>query len=195
MRPSSFSLSTRFLDIARFMRPSRLMRNVRFVHMAQRTSSALLALCALLAIALLPACSTVNGLMFPPGVKLDWESVSVYVDPAANRDFPVAVDVVLVSDEALARRVSLMRSQDWFGARDALRKTHPEDIEFDSVELAPGESITLPGKRYSGKRVFAAYAFADYFSAGDHRVRLDTLKGRISMELGATDFSASASRK
>ncbi len=55
--------------------------------------------------------------------------------------------------------------------------------------------MTLPGKRYSGKRVFAALAFADYLSTGDHRARLETLKGRVSMEFGATDFSASVSDK
>ena len=146
----------------------------------------------------LAGCSSMNAmnnLMFPPGVKLDWESVSLYIDPAANRDFPLAVDLVLVSDEALARRLGTMKSQEWFAARDSLRKSHPGDIEFDSVELAPGDAMTLPGKRYSGKRVFAALAFADYLSSGEHRARLETLKGRISMEFGATDFSASATDK
>ena len=156
-------------------------------------------LTALLVLALsLAGCGSMtamNNLMFPPGVKLDWESVSLYIDPAANRDFPLAVDLVLVSDEALARRLATMKSQEWFTSRDSLRKSHPGDIEFDSVELAPGDAMTLSGKRYSGKRVFAALAFADYLSTGDHRARLDALKGRISMEFGATDFSASASDK
>ncbi len=143
----------------------------------------------------LSACSSVSSMMFPPGVKLDWESVSLYIDPAANRDFPLAVDVVLVSDETLARKLAAMKAQEWFASRDSLRKSHPGELEFDSVELAPGDTMTLPGKRYSGKRVFAALAFADYLSTGDHRARLDALKGRISMEFGATDFSASASDK
>ena len=143
----------------------------------------------------LPGCSSMSAMMFPPGVKLDWESVSLYIDPAANRDFPLAVDVVLVSDEALARKLATMKWQEWFAARDSLRKSQPGELEFDSVELAPGDAMTLPGKRYSGKRVFAALAFADYLSTGDHRARLETLKGRVSMEFGATDFSASASEK
>ena len=143
----------------------------------------------------LTGCSSVSSMMFPPGVKLDWDSVSLYIDPAANRDFPLAVDVVLVSDETLARKLAAMKAQEWFAARDSLRKSHPGELEFDSVELAPGDAMTLPGKRYSGKRVFAALAFADYLRTGDHRARLETLKGRVSMEFGATDFSASASDK
>lgn len=165
----------------------------------QRSAARWLAavLAALLACVLLPlgGCSSMKDMVFPPGVKLDWESVSLYIDPAANRDFPVAVDVVLVNDEALARKLAVMKSQEWFGSRDGLRKAHPGELEIDSVELAPGDALTLPGKRFSGKRVFAALAFADYLSSGEHRVRLDSLKGRISMEFGATDFSASASDK
>ncbi len=95
----------------------------------------------LLACVLLPlgGCGSMNAmsnLMFPPGVKLDWDSVSLYIDPAANRDFPLAVDVVLVSDEALARKLAAMKAQEWFAARDSLRKSHPGELEFDSVEMA-----------------------------------------------------------
>ncbi len=152
-------------------------------------------LCMLLAGLLLSGCSSMKEMMFPPGVKLDWESVSMYVDPAANRDFPVAVDLVLVSDEALARKLSSMKAQEWFAARDGLRKSHPEDIAFDSAELAPGESMSWPGKHYSGKRVFAALLFADYFTSGEHRAPLHTLTGKISIEFGATDFTVNATGK
>lgn len=161
--------------------------------MMERITLRLLTLaCLLLTLA---GCSSMSTMMFPPGVKLDWESVSLYIDPVANRDFPVAVDLVLVSEESLARKLAAMKSQEWFASRDSLRKSHPGELEFDSVELAPGDAMTLPGKPYSGKRVFAALAFADYLSSGEHRVRLETLKGRISMEFGASDFSASASGK
>ncbi|MEO0319174.1 MAG: hypothetical protein RL404_2851 [Pseudomonadota bacterium] len=161
--------------------------------MMERLALRLLALASVLLP--LAGCSSMSAMMFPPGEKLDWESVSLYVDPAANRDFPVAVDVVLVSEESLARKLAVMKSQEWFASRDSLRKSHPGELEFDSVELAPGDAMTLPGKRYSGKRVFAALVFADYLSSGEHRARLETLKGRISMEFGATDFSTSASGK
>ncbi len=172
------------------------MQPIRFLQALRarlRTAAAALALAGVLLP--LAGCSSMKEMVFPPGVKLDWDSVSLYIDPAANRDFPVAVDVVLVSDEALARKLAVMKSQEWFGSRDGLRKAHPGELEVDSVELAPGDALTLPGKRYSGKRVFAALAFADYLTSGEHRVRLDSLKGRISMEFGATDFSASASDK
>lgn len=149
-------------------------------------------LCSVL---LLAGCSTVSGMLFPPGVKPDWDSLSLYVDPAANRDFPLAVDLVLVSDEALAKRVAAMKAADWFAARDGLRKTARDDLAVESMELAPGAALTLPGKRFSGRRVFAALLFADYFTAGEHSARLEGLKGKIGIEFGATDFEVHAAEK
>lgn len=150
---------------------------------------------ALLLIALLPGCSTMNNYLFPPGVKLDWDALSLYVDPEANRDFPLAVDVVLVSDEALAKRVSAMKAADWFAARDGLRKMNRDTLQVESAELAPGAMLSLPGKRFAGRRVFAALVFADYFSSGEHSARLDNLQGKIAIEFGATDFSVHAAEK
>ncbi|MCM0043389.1 MAG: hypothetical protein NBV65_02025 [Burkholderiaceae bacterium] len=147
---------------------------------------------------LLASCSTVssvNSFLFPPGVKPDWDSLSLYVDPAANRDFPMAVDIVLVSDEALAKRIAAMKAADWFAARDGLRKMPGGELDIVSVELPPGESLTLPGKRFSGRRVFAALAFADYFSGGEQSARLETLTGKISIEFGAADFTVHAKGK
>jgi type VI secretion system protein len=138
----------------------------------------------------LSGCSTVKDYVMPAGVKLDWESVAVSVDAGANRDYPLAIDVVLVSDEALAQRLLGMSARDWFSARNGLRKTYPDVLSIDSLELAPGESLTLPGKRWSGRRVAAALVFADYLVAGPHLARIDSLRGRVQLAFGANEFTA-----
>lgn len=140
-------------------------------------------------------CSSMKDWVMPQGVKLDWVSIVMSVAPGANRDYPLAIDLVIVSDETLAQRISNMTSREWFAARESLRKTYPETLEFDSLEIAPGESLTQPGKRWSGRRVAAALVFADYFSDGNHLARLESLKGRLRIEFGATDFSVTASEK
>jgi type VI secretion system protein len=143
----------------------------------------------------LSGCSTVKNTLFPPGVKPDWDQVSLTTTAGSNRDFPVAIDIVLVMDEALARKISTMKAADWFTSRAGLIKANPGDLDIESLELVPGATITLPGKRFSEKRVFLAVIMADYFTAGEHNVRVDTFKGKLSVELGATDFSVSASEK
>ena len=143
----------------------------------------------------LSSCSTVKSTLFPPGVKPDWDQVSLTTAAGSNRDFPVAVDIVLVMDEALARKISTMKAADWFAGRAGLIKANPGDLDIESLELVPGATITLPGKRFSEKRVFLAVIVADYLTAGEHNVRIDTFKGKLRVELGATDFSVSASEK
>jgi type VI secretion system protein len=138
----------------------------------------------------LTACSTVKDYVMPSGAKLDWESVTLSIAAGANRDYPIAIDVVLVSDEALAQRLLGMSARDWFSARSGLRKTYPDVLSVDSLELAPGESLTVPGKRWSGRRVAAAVVFADYLVPGPHLVRIESLRGRIQLAFGANEFNA-----
>ena len=141
-------------------------------------------------VAALCACSTVKDFVMPSGVKLDWESVSLSVAAGANNDYPLAIDVVLVTDEALAQKLMGMTARDWFNARNGLRKAYPDAISIDSVELAPGESIKLSDKRWSGRRVAAALVFADYLVAGPHLARVDALRGRVQLDFGASEFTA-----
>lgn len=168
-----------------------LRRYTRETYRVRTVSACLLSLLLISA----AGCSAMKNWVMPQGVKLDWDVVSMQVIDGANRDFPLAIDVVMVSDDALAQRLSSMSARDWFAARDSLRKAYPDTLEFDSLELAPGESITQPGKRWSGRRVSAALLFADYFADGPHLARLESLKGRLYIEFGATDFSVSATEK
>lgn len=138
----------------------------------------------------LSACSTVKDFVMPAGVKLAWESVSLSVAAGANNDYPLAIDMVLVSDEALAQKLIGMTARDWFNARNGLRKAYPDVISIDSFELAPGESLNVPGKRWSGRRVAVALVFADYLVAGPHLARIDSLHGRVQLSFGGNEFTA-----
>jgi len=147
----------------------------------------MLLICSAFALA---ACSTVKDFVMPSGVKLDWESVSLSVAAGANNDYPLAIDLVLVNDEVLAQKLMGMTARDWFNARNGMRKAYPDAISIDSFELAPGESIKLSDKRWSGRRVAAALVFADYLVAGPHLARVDALRGRVQLDFGASEFTA-----
>ena len=164
-----------------------LYRNLRFKQPLYLNFQLLLLMFVML---MLTGCSTVKDYVMPAGVKLDWESVTLSVAAGANRDYPLAIDVVLVNDEALEKRLLAMSARDWFSARTGLRKTYPDVLSVDSLELAPGESLTLPGKRWSGRRVTAALVFADYLVAGPHLARIDSLRGRVQLTFGANEFTA-----
>lgn len=132
--------------------------------------------------------------VLPPGRILDWDSVVFVMPPAVNRNFPVAVDIVSVHDQALVEKMLTMKAADWFAARDGLLKTYP-GLQSQSWELAPGDSKRISAERFRERRIFAVLAFADYFAAGEHRVRLDELRGVITLEFDSSDFSARMARK
>ena len=136
------------------------------------------------------ACSTLKDYVMPSGVKLDWESVTLSMAAGANGDYPLAIDVVLVSDEALAQKLLAMTARDWFSARNGLRKTYPDVLGVDSFELVPGESLSVPAKRWTGRRVSAALVFADYLVPGPHLARVESRRGRVQLDFGTSEFTA-----
>ena len=136
------------------------------------------------------AYDTAKELVFPSGEKLRWDQVSMGVGEQANKNFPVAVDIVLIFEEELVPRVSKLTANDWFKSKNYVLKTFPLDLAVNSWELAPGDSLQIPSSFFGKERVFAVMAFADYFSDGEHRVRIDHLKGGVILEFGVDDFSA-----
>lgn len=142
---------------------------------------------------LLAGCSflqSAKNAVIPPGKALNWDTVTFNMQPAINMNFPLAVDIVTIYEPALVDKVLGMKAADWFATKDSLLKTYPKALQSRSWELAPGESKTVSGKPFREKHVFAAVGFADYFAQGDHRIRLDELKGSIRLEFEANDFSA-----
>ena len=55
--------------------------------------------------------------VFPSGEKLKWEKVSIGVGPKANKNFPVAVDIVMIFKEDLVGRISELSANDWFKSK------------------------------------------------------------------------------
>jgi hypothetical protein len=53
-----------------------------------------------------------------------------------------------------------------------------------NVKLAAGD--------FSASRQIGVFIFADYLTAGEHRVRADQLKGDILVQLGSRSFSVTA---
>ena len=102
----------------------------------------------------------------------------------------LAVDIVLIFNEGLVTKVSELTSSDWFKSKNYILKTFPQDLAVKSWELAPGDSLQIPSSFFGTERVFSVMAFADYFSDGEHRVRIDQLRGGVILEFGIEDFSA-----
>jgi len=101
-------------------------------------------------------------------------AVRLDADPKINQDSPVPVELVVVYDKDLLAKLAGMTARDWFQNRAQTRKDHPGEDDFVSMawEIVPGQSMPPQTLSFaSGAR--GGLVFADYFSDGAHRARVD----------------------
>jgi type VI secretion system protein len=113
-------------------------------------------------------------------------SVDVSVDPDANQNMPVAVDILTVDDARTLKEISAMSAQAWFQKRANYVRLHPSELHVYSWEWVPGQEVAplrIPQAALaSGIILFAAYA-----SPGEHSSALPK-SGVVRIQLGAKDF-------
>lgn len=119
-------------------------------------------------------------------------AVRLQADPGINQDSPVALELVVVYDKDLLEKLAAMTAGDWFKNRDQIQKDYPGDDHFVSMrwEVVPGQSLDEQSLSFgSGAR--GGIVFADYFSAGAHRTRVDPHQN-LRIHLQADDFVVEA---
>lgn len=146
---------------------------------------------AALLLAQLAGCAMPGFLSFK-GTRVDWSEVTLSAVPGANRNSPVAVDVVMVLDEAMLARLSELGAAKWFGARADLQKTFPQSLSYRSWELVPGQTLRVPGSSFGSPRVAAVLVYANYATPGANRVRVEDLKGAILARFDIQSFDVSS---
>jgi hypothetical protein len=95
-----------------------------------------------------------------------------HVAADANTDSVIPFDVVIVSDKKDAQKIGQMDAETWFGAKGRCNFSEgPKGkVQFHAWEFVPGQNfhiyLELKGD------TAAIYSFAQYSSAGKHRVEL-----------------------
>jgi type VI secretion system protein len=133
---------------------------------------------------LLAACGGNRPSFFGSDITLQAE-----IDPGANQNNPVKVELVIVYDKKLLEEFLKLSAHDWFKKREQYKKDHPEDKDFISWywEWVPGEEIE-PQPISIGTGARAGLVFADYMTNQDHRARFDQT-GDVRLHLKEEDFT------
>ena len=150
-----------------------------------------------LLLASLSACVTISSaasFFMAKGNRLDWKGMTVIAADGANLNTPIALDVVMLRDDATLGMVSALSASKWFSSRVDLSKTFPEGLSYQSMEIVPGQTLKLPASTFGASRLVGVILFADYLTPGEHRVRVDQMQGDILVQLGARSFSVSAQK-
>jgi type VI secretion system protein len=110
------------------------------------------------------------------------------ITKTANQNQPVAVDVLLVRDKDLVKKLMTLSAADWFDKRAQFERDYPDpkDLVVFHREWVPGQDIPCSNFTLNPKPR-ATILFANYFSKGDHRARLVNGKS-VAIHLGDDDF-------
>jgi len=106
-------------------------------------------------------------------VKVKVICLKTDITPAANQNQPIAVDVLLVRDKDLIKKLMTLTAADWFERRSQFARDYPDrkDLIVYHREWVPGQIIPCSSIPLSPTPK-ATILFANYFSKGDHRARL-----------------------
>lgn len=123
-------------------------------------------------------------------------SVRVMIEPGANQNSPVALDIVRVDNKDLVKELSKLTAADWFAKRDQYQLDYPKAgvLTVTSGEWVPGQPVP-PVEMPAGSLVPIPFlsskattlVFANYFTAGPHRAELQPAKG-TTIDLGENDL-------
>ena len=124
--------------------------------------------------------------------SVEW--VALISEPGSNRNNPTAVDLVLIYDPGLTDTVSTLTAGDWFRRKTQFRRDFPNGFKVLGWEVVPSQAIAAREledddiENAEGDAPTAAFVFADYYTPGDHRARLET-RTAIRIRLGQDDFT------
>lgn len=115
--------------------------------------------------------------------------VKVHVYPSANKNNPVAVDLVLVSDKKLLKELMKMSASEWFENRHQVQLDYPKETSLDagSWEWVPGQAVKLEQPLPVKMEIVGGVVFAKYFTVGAHRALINPRKD-ILITLGEEDL-------
>lgn len=123
------------------------------------------------------------------GDKAKWSQVTLSASDDVNNNSPIAVDVVLVSDEAMLSRIAEMPASKWFEVHNDLVNTFPKTLRYREWELVPGQRLDVGSDVFAGPRVAGAFVFARYETPGAHRMRIERFSGHMVVRLDNNNFS------
>lgn len=116
------------------------------------------------------------------------QSVLLDVDPSANEDTAIALDLVVTYSGDLSNTLLQLPAFKYFEQKKQLLRDNPDNLQIWSWEVVPGQVVNATPIVFSGPYPQAGILFANYLTPGDHRIRTGK-QASIKVILGQQDFS------
>lgn len=129
----------------------------------------------------------------PRGPSIEVQSISLIADPDANDNSAIPVEYIVVYDQQLFVKLLALSARQYFQQERQLKNDSPNVLETWRWEVIPGQALIEQPAKYTGEDPVGAIVFADYYSPGDHRVRVGS-GDQVRIELKKDNFFVTARR-
>ena len=94
----------------------------------------------------------------------DIRSIEIEASADCNRNMPVAIDIVFISDERVAKLLADLSGPDWFGRKQELVMRYDKQIKVISAEVVPLSILSVLPLPENHSRAGNILMFANYLS-------------------------------
>lgn len=115
------------------------------------------------------------------------QNVSIIAGQEVNGGYPLALDIVTVTDSAAYTSLSALRAAEWFSGKVDLRRQYQGKLSVLSWELVPGQKFSDVRMPIEARTVVGVVVFADYIGEQSYRAFIQNQK-RVVIRLGRDDF-------
>ena len=111
--------------------------------------------------------------------NINTKDISITAAPGANRDTPIALDIVAVGDETMVQVLMGLDANGWFSQKEKFQ--HQSEFNVKTFEVVPGQTISGDVEySWTDRRKYeAVFVFAKMQSPGLHNVRIDTFSNPV----------------
>jgi hypothetical protein len=131
------------------------------------------------------------GGIFSSKEKVNLESIVFDVEEGMNNNGAIKLDLVIVYTQELVNKLSEMSAQEFFRRKKQLKRDHPDKIKIFQWGIPAEKALSKEIKikhNTSELTPMAAYVFANYNSAGEHRHAVPDALKKIKIVLKRDDF-------
>lgn len=115
------------------------------------------------------------------------QSISILTDQDVNGGYPLALDVVAITDLTVLNSLAGLRAAEWFSGKTDFQRQHQGKLTVFSWELVPGQIFTNIKVAQEPRNVVGIVVYADYLGERSYRASVQNQK-KIVIRLQRDDF-------
>lgn len=115
------------------------------------------------------------------------KTISLVSDTDANEGYPVALDVVFVSDKKVLDTLNQLRSAEWFSGKSDYIRNNPKLLTVLSWEIVPGQGFYNVDVSAPLLPAIGVFIFANFDGPRSYRMLIQNEKS-VSIRLRRNDY-------